>query len=40
MPVFVPVIPALRKQRQKDLEFKTNLSYIVSPISKIQELRT
>jgi hypothetical protein len=32
--VYTPVIPALKRLKQEDLEFKANLGYIVRPDSK------
>jgi hypothetical protein len=31
---YIPVIPALRRLKQKDLKFKASLGYIVRPVSK------
>jgi hypothetical protein len=31
---FVPVIPAIRRLRQEDQQFKVSLGYTVRPVSK------
>jgi hypothetical protein len=33
----MPVVPALRKWRQEDREFKASLGYITRPCPKIQQ---
>jgi hypothetical protein len=34
MVVYMPIIPALRRLRQKDLEFKASLGYVTRPYVK------
>jgi hypothetical protein len=34
---FIPKMPALGRQRQKDSKLKVNLGYIVKPISKTRD---